>query len=255
MFTRAIVRTPAPSLTEGLTSAQLGKPDYALALQQHAAYIAALQACGLAVTVLEPDPAYPDSCFVEDTAVLAERLAVITRPGAPSRQGEQQRVAQALRAFYRPEQIETLLPPGTLEGGDVMRVEDHFYIGLSARTNAEGARQLIAILEQHGYTGSTVQMQEMLHLKTGLAYLEHNRLLAAGEFIQHPLFALFRRIPIDPAEAYAANCIYINGTVLVPAGYPRTLAQIEAAGLPVLAVDTSEFRKLDGGLSCLSLRF
>jgi dimethylargininase len=255
MFTHAIVRTPAPTLTEGLSTAGLGKPDYALALQQHAAYIAALQTCGLAVTVLEPDPAYPDSCFVEDAAVLAEHVAVITRPGAPSRRGEEKSVAKTLRQFYRADQVAHITAPGTLEGGDVMRVEDHFYIGLSARTNAEGAAQLIAILEQHDYTGSTVTMNEMLHLKTGLAYLEHNRLLAAGEFIHHPLFALFRRIPIDPQEAYAANCIYVNGTVLVPAGYPRTQAQIEAAGLPVLAVDTSEFRKLDGGLSCLSLRF
>ena len=115
--------------------------------------------------------------------------------------------------------------------------------------------QLIAFLEKYEYTGSTVEMKEMLHLKTGLAYLENNRLLTAGEFIQHPLFALFRRIPIDPQEAYAANCIYVNGTVLVPAGYPLTQAKIEALGLPTLPVDTSEFRKLDGGLSCLSLRF
>ena len=255
MFTHAIVRTPGPNITEGITSASLGKPDYALALQQHAAYVAALQACGLEVTVLEAAPAFPDAGFVEDTAVLARRVAVITRPGAPSRQGEEISVAEALRAFYHPDQMHCIAAPGTLEGGDVMRVEDHFYVGLSSRTNAEGARQLIAFLDRHGYSGSTVAMQEMLHLKTGLAYLENNRLLTAGEFIRHPLFAYFNTIPIEPQEAYAANCIYVNGVVLVPTGYPGVQAKIEAAGLRTLAVDTSEFRKLDGGLSCLSLRF
>ncbi|MFM8322354.1 MAG: dimethylarginine dimethylaminohydrolase family protein [Chloroflexota bacterium] len=255
MFKHALVRTPGPNIAQGITTANLGQPIYQEALRQHAAYIAALEACGVQVHVMEPAPDYPDACFVEDTAVLAERVAIITNPGAPTRKGEQQSVAEALCAFYPPDQIAGIHAPGTLEGGDVMRVGDHFYVGLSERTNAEGAAQFIALLNQYGYSGSMVEMSEMLHLKTGLSYLEGNRLLAAGEFLQHPVFAGFNRIPIDLQDAYSANCIYVNGTVLIPAGYPATRAKIEAAGLPVIEVEVSEYRKLDGGLSCLSLRF
>jgi len=255
MFKHAIVRTPSPNISEGITSAHLGKPVYGEALAQHAGYIAALESCGVEVHVLEADLAYPDACFVEDTAVLAERVAIITNLGAPARQGEEQKVAKALHGFYREDQIEYIRTPGTLEGGDVMRVGDHFYAGLSSRTNEEGARQFVRFLNKHGYTGSMVKMSEMLHLKTGVAYLENNLLLTAGEFIQHSVFAGFKTIPIDRKDAYSANCIYVNGTVLVPAGYPATKEKIEAAGLPTCEVEVSEFRKIDGGLSCLSLRF
>lgn len=255
MFKHAIVRTPSPNISQGITSSNLGTPVYTEALKQHAGYIAALQSCGVEVHVLEADPAYPDACFVEDTAVLAQRLAIITNLGAATRQGEEKKVAQALRSYYQDDQIEHITPPGTLEGGDVMRVGDHFYVGHSARTNPAGARQFIEFLTRHGYTGSVVGMCEMLHLKTGLAYLENNLLLTAGEFIGHPDFASFQTIPIPAQDAYSANCIYVNGTVLVPAGYPATQAKIEAAGLPTLVVEVSEFRKIDGGLSCLSLRF
>jgi dimethylargininase len=255
MFRFAIVRTPSPNIRDGITTASLGKPVYEDALQQHAGYISALQACGVEVIVLPADPAYPDACFVEDTAVLAERVAVITNPGAPSRKGEELKVAAALRAHYPDDRIERITSPGTLEGGDVMRVGNQFYIGLSERTNKEGARQLIGSLASHGYTGSTVRLSEVLHLKSGLAYLENDLLLTAGEFIHHPEFEKFNRILIDPKDAYSANCITINGTVLVPAGYPDTRKKIEAAGCATREVEVSEFRKIDGGLSCLSLRF
>jgi dimethylargininase len=255
MFKNAIVRTPGPNLSAGITSANLGTPVYDAALEQHAAYIAALEACGLTVHVLEPEPEHPDACFIEDPAVLAERVAVITRLGTPSRQGEERSAASALRAFYPDDHIHSITAPGTLEGGDVMRVGDHFYIGLSSRTNESGARQLIDLLEGYGYTGSAVKLKDMLHLKTGVASLGGSLLLAAGEFRSHPAFASFEIIPIEEEDAYSANCVNLNGTVLLPAGYPSTRSKIEAAGLPVLEVEVSEFRKLDGGLSCLSLRF
>jgi dimethylargininase len=254
MFKYVIVRKPGLTISEGISSSG-SKPVYQEALKQHAAYIEALKSCGVSVTIMEADAEFPDSCFIEDTAVLAERVAIITFPGAPTRQGEEKKVEEVIRRFYQDGQIEHIVPPGTLEGGDVMRVGDHFYVGLSARTNEAGARQLIQHLEKHGYTGSTVEMKEMLHIKTGLAYLENNLLLTAGEFVHHPVFSSFTRIEIAPEDAYSANCIWVNGTVLVPAGYPATRAKIETAGLPTLEVDTSEFRKLDGGLSCLSLRF
>jgi len=253
MFKHVIVRRPGRSLVEGITSANLGKPDYARALQQHHRYIDALKSRDVKVKILEADEQFPDSVFVEDTAVLAERCAIITNPGAPSRQGEEVSIREALKEFYTA--IETITAPGTLEGGDVMRVGDHFYVGLSARTNEEGCRQFTGILNKYRYTASAVKLEKFLHLKTGLAYLENNNLLVAGEFIQHEEFKKFNRIIIHESEGYAANCIWVNDAVLVPMNYPKTKAAISKAGYNVVEVDVSEFKKLDGGLSCLSLRF
>ncbi len=254
MFTKAIVRRPAKSLVQGITSnPQLGKPDYDKALRQHDAYIAALEKCGLAVTVLPADERFPDSCFMEDVAVCTRKFAIVTNPGAPTRAGEIEGIAEVLGRFHK--DVDRIKSPGTLEGGDVMMVGDLFYVGLSARTNAEGARQFIAALEKRGLRGKGVEMSEMLHLKTGLAYLEDQVLLVAGEFLRSPEFASFKRIEVDPDESYAANCIRVNDYVLVPAGFPKIESRIRAAGLAVILVDTSEYRKLDGGLSCLSLRF
>jgi dimethylargininase len=237
----------------GLTTAGLGRPDYEKALDQHAAYIDALRSCGVEVVVLDGDERFPDSTFVEDPAVVTDRMAVIARPGAPSRQGEEAAIAEALGRFFP--RLEQIQAPGTLEGGDVLKAGDHFFIGLSARTNPDGAAQLAAVLETHGYTASTVTLRDVLHLKTGLATLERNDLLAAGEFVGHPDFRRFRIIPIDEDESYAANSLWVNGTILVPAGFGRTRRALENLGYVVRAVDVSEFRKLDGGLSCLSLRF
>jgi len=254
MFTKAIVRRPAKSMVEGITSnPQLGKPDYEKALRQHDAYIAALKKCGLEVTVLPAMEDFPDSCFMEDVAVCTRKFAVVTNPGAQTRAGEAAGVAALLGGFFK--DLDRIDAPGTLEGGDVMMVGDTFYIGLSERTNAEGARQLIAALEKRGFQGKNVTMKDFLHLKTGIVYLEDSTFLAAGEFLLSPEFASFKKIPIDADEAYSANCIRVNDYVIVPADFPKTEAKIRAAGFKVILVDTSEYRKLDGGLSCLSLRF
>lgn len=252
-FTRAIVRKPCRQIVRGLSSADLGPPDPELALIQHAGYVRALEACGLAVTVLEPDDDYPDSTFVEDAALLTRACAVITRPGVPSRRGETDSIRAALSGFYI--EVEEIRAPGTVEGGDIMMVGDHFYIGLSVRTNLEGARQVIEILARHGLSGSTVSFGEMLHLKTGIAYLENDTIAATGAYLEIEEFKKFKRIKIDADEAYAANCLWVNGTVLAAAGYPKAAGKIAAAGYPIIEVEVSEFRKLDGGLSCLSLRF
>lgn len=255
-FNHTIVRTPCKALVEGITSApQLGRPDYQLALKQHASYIEALKKCGVDVLVLDADERYPDSCFVEDPAVVTSKCAIVTNPGAASRNGEKLEIVDALRKFYPEDKIEYIKEPGTLEGGDVMMVGDHFYAGRSARTNEEGIRQFIAILEKYGLSGSEVTLEEVLHLKTGVNYLENNNMLVSGEFVDKPEFEKFNRIEIPAEEAYAANCIWVNDTVIVPEGYPAVLAAVKGAGYDVLLVDTSEFRKLDGGLSCLSLRF
>jgi len=240
-------------MVNGISSAGLGRPDYQKALVQHTDYIEALKECGLQVTVLPPDENFPDSTFVEDAALMTPHCAILTNPGVPSRTRETRSILIAIREFC--EKIERIETPGTCEAGDIMMVGGHFYIGLSARTNQVGAEQMITILESHGMSGSVVKLAEVLHLKTGLGYLENNNLLAGGEFIDKPEFQQFNILQVDPVEAYAANSVWVNGTVLTPRGFPKTRALITAAGYKVREVDVSEFQKLDGGLSCLSLRF
>jgi len=253
MFTRAIVRTPAESIKQGLTSANLGVPDYEKALVQHADYVHALEQCGLNVHVLDKDNDYPDSCFIEDIALLTKECAIITNPGAPSRKGEIVGIKDVLKEHYA--HIEEIHEPGTVEAGDIMMVGSHFYIGLSERTNEIGAGQMITYLEKYGLSGSIISLEHVLHLKTGVVYLEQNNLLACGEFLSKPEFQEFNILEVEPDESYAANCIWVNDTVLVPDGYPKTSQVIKSAGYDILEIDVSEFRKLDGGLSCLSLRF
>ena len=253
MFKNAIVRLPCPEMIQGLTSSSLGKPDYDLALDQHARYVEALQSCGLTIKIMEADSRFPDSTFVEDVALCTPVCAIITNPGAPSRKGETQEMEAVLSAFY--EKVESIKSPGTLDAGDVMMVGQHYHIGISERTNTAGADQLIRILEKYGMTGSRVPLKDMLHLKSGLSYLEQNHLLVSGEFTDHPAFQGFQKIVVNSDEAYAANSLWINDTVLVPGGFPRTLDLIREAGYRTHVLDVSEFQKLDGGLSCLSLRF
>jgi len=253
MFTKAIVKQPCKNMVKGITQAGLGIPDYDLACRQHDAYIKALEACKLSVTILPPDEAYPDSVFIEDACLVTSGCAVITRPGAESRRGEIHSVRKAMAAFDLP--IEEITAPGTLDAGDIMMAGTHFYVGLSDRTNAEGFAQLEAILIRYGMTASAVPLKTVLHLKTGISYLENNILLAWGEFLTKEEFSGFTRVGVGDKEAYAANSVWINNRVLVPAGYKQTRDMIADAGYATLEVDVSEFRKLDGGLSCLSLRF
>jgi dimethylargininase len=252
-FQKAIVRLPCQNITGALTTVNLGKPDYQLSLKQHAIYTEALRQCGLEVITLEADNRFPDSTFVEDTALLTPHAAIITRPGAPSRRGETAEMEEVLNPHF--EKIYHILAPGTLDAGDILQVDQHYFIGLSRRTNRDGAGQLITILKTLGFSGSTVPLKKMFHLKSGVSYLDNDYLVVAGEFIEHPAFSQFQQIRVDSSETYAANCLWLNGTVLVANGYPRTSEAIEKAGFPVIELEVSEFRKVDGGLSCLSLRF
>jgi len=254
MFKTVIVRKPAKSIINGITSnPHLGKPVYEKAVRQHNAYILSLEKCDVTVEVLEANERYPDSCFVEDVAVCTAEFALITHPGAPSRKGEQKEIVDFLKKYY--DDFDEITNPGTLEGGDVMKVGNHYYIGLSERTNREGATQFITALEKRGMSGSMVEMNDMLHLKTGMSYLEDNLLLVTAEMINKRQFVNFDQIIVDPDEAYAANSIRINDYIIVPAGFEKTKRRIEERGLKTIIVDTSEFMKIDGGLSCLSLRF
>ena len=254
MFNKAIVRTPGKSLVNGLSdSKHLGTPDYSKAIIQHQQYIEALKSCGLKITVLDPCEEYPDSTFVEDVALITPKCTIMTRPGAESRRGEVTKMTKTLESQFK--NLEYIESPGTIEAGDVMMVGDHYYVGLSERTNLQGAEQLIAILVRYGLKGSTVRLKKVLHLKTGLSYLENNRLVVCGEFKNDPVFSGFDQIEIPESESYAANCIWVNDNVIIPSGYPITKQKVSATGYNVLEVDVSEFKKLDGGLSCLSLRY
>ena len=254
MFTNAIVRTPGRSIVKGLSDSKtLGLPKYEEAMIQHQSYIDALTKCGLDVLVLEPCEEYPDSTFVEDVALITPNCAIITRPGVPSRRGEVHEIEFLLKQKFS--NIEVIEAPGTIEGGDIMMIGDHYYIGLSERTNLEGAKQIIQILSKYGMSGSTISLNKVLHLKTGLSYLEENNLVVCGEFINDASFRRYNPIEIPEKESYAANCIWVNESVIIPLGYPTTKQRITNAGYPVIETNVSEFQKLDGGLSCLSLRY
>lgn len=255
-YSRAIVRPPGSSFSEGLTQANLGVPDLRLALQQHAAYCAALEKCGLFLTKLDPDPRFPDSTFVEDTAVLTSHNAILTHPGALSRRGEVSGMEQVLAGIYP--SLKKIPSSGTLDGGDVCQVEGHFFIGLSERTNEVGAQQLAEFLKADGYTSSFVDIRgldNMLHLKSGMAYLGDMRMILTQELAALESFNGFEIIPVDPNENYAANCLRINDFVLLPAGHPGIAMTLSSLGYTTLTLEMSEFEKMDGGLSCLSLRF
>jgi dimethylargininase len=249
-YFKAITREPGINFADGITSADTGSPDFEKAVEQHHSYCEALRACGIEVTLLEADRQYPDGCFVEDTAVIAEDLAVITRPGDPSRKGEVKQIARLLSSF---KQIETIKAPGTLDGGDVMRVGSHFYIGLSGRTNKEGADQLSSLLERCGFTSSLIPVTRVLHLKTGITFIGKDTYITVAEF--EPFFSGSNIICLAPEERYAANTLLINGRLLIPKGYPKVREKIAASGYDTVEVEMSEFRKMDGGLTCLSLLF
>jgi dimethylargininase len=253
MFRNAIVCSPCPAITDGISSADLGKPVYSLALEEHTKYVETLVQLGLKVKILPGKDLLPDSTFIEDVALCTPSNAIIASPGASARRNEITGMHEVLTEYYR--NIEEINLPATLEAGDVMMVGSHYFIGISHRTNSEGADQLINILKKFGLTGSKVPLKKMLHLKSGVSYLENNNMLVCGEFLETKEFESFNRIIVDEDESYAANSLWINGKVIAPDGFPKTRRKIEKAGYDTIVLNVSEFRKVDGGLSCLSLRF
>ncbi len=255
-FTRAIVRAPCSTFADGLTRVDLGKPEFTRALHQHEHYCGALQTCGLLLINLNADAAYPDSTFVEDTALVTERGAILTRPGAESRMGEVTAIEPVLRQFF-PE-LRRIDAPGTVDAGDVCEAGNHFFIGISHRTNETGAQQLKRLLSELDYTSSLIDIREIgniLHLKSGIAFLGDDRLVVIDELARRPEFSELELIRIPPGEEYAANCLSVNGRVLIAAGFPSFEQRLVNLGFETVALAMSEFQKMDGGLSCLSLRF
>jgi dimethylargininase len=288
VFTKAIVRPPSRNFADGLTNAELGAPDYQLALEQHAIYCTALEQCGLQLIRLAADERYPDSCFVEDAAIVFEALphgratapnaaliiaesaeskkdvprvarkqAILTRPGAPSRQGEIVSMRGELARLFPA--LDEIRPPGTVDGGDICEAGTHFFIGISERTNEKGARQLAELLTKHGCTSSFVDIRGMtglLHLKSGLASLGDKTLVVIEALAKREEFRGYDLIRVEPGEEYAANCIEVNGLVLMAAGYPCLKTKLrDELDYAAASLDMSEFQKMDGGLSCLSVRW
>jgi dimethylargininase len=251
-FIHAILRLPSATCGHGLTTASLGAPDPAKTRTQFNAYVDALLGLGLTVTVLPAAPDFPDSHFVEDTAVVMSEVAVITHPGAPSRRGEVATIAPVL-ARHRP--IARMSEAAHMDGGDVLMIGKRFFVGLSARTDATGLQEFTAHVEPHGYEVHAIEVKDGLHLKSVVNYVGRNTVLLSADAAAHPAFADLDHIIVKKDEEYAGNTLWINDTLITPLGYPDTLAKLKALGMPIVSLDTSEFRKMDGGLTCLSLRF
>jgi len=255
-FTRAILRRPGRSYAQGITTSTEGAPDFDLALAQHDAYARALESLGLSLTILPADEHYPDGVFVEDAAIISGGQAVITRPGAAARRGEIDAVAGALDGVVPVSGW--INDPGELDGGDVCESDIGVLIGVTARTNAAGAGQLADFLRDVDQDAEIVDIrtvQGLLHLKTGISYLGDGRLAVAEGLPNLSAFQRFEKVVVPAAEAYAANCVRVNDKVLIAKGYPRFAETLDRLGYSLVELDMSEFRKMDGGLSCLSLRF
>jgi dimethylargininase len=252
-FTHAIVRTPLNNIGDGLTTQNLGTPDFNLAMRQYNAYIATLKTCGLVVTALPGDADYPDGHFVEDTAILYGDLVVITQPGAPERLGETKAIAETLKS----KNPVYLTGEGRLDGGDVLFCTDRVLIGLGKRTNQAGAEQLRRALKSYDSQIKVdfVPFDGMLHLKSGLTELAPGVLLRSPELISDFRFDFTETCLVPAIESYTTNVLPINDAILVIAGYPTVNELAAQYYSKVYALEMSEFQKMDGSLTCLSLRY
>ena len=250
---RAIVRTPSAALAHcALTFLERQPIDFTTAREQHERYTAALRARGVDVRVLPPAEDLPDAVFVEDTAVVVDECAVITRPGVHSRLREVETIAPAL-AEVRP--LSHISAPGTLEGGDVLRIGRTIFVGQTARTNAEGTRQLREALGPHGYDVLPVPLTGCLHLKSAVTYIGRETVLVNPSWIDVDIFNRWQCVPVAPEEPYGANALLVHDLVHVAASAPLTRRKLDALGFSTGSLDTSEFEKAEAALTCLSLLF
>ncbi len=226
--------------------------DLALARSQHAAYNQALKDLGVDLTELPQQRELPDSVFVEDTALVFDQLAVITRPGAPSRRPETASIEAALRPHR---EIAHISAPAVLDGGDVLTIGKAVYVGLSSRSNAAAVQQLQALLTAHGYRVHGLELGQCLHLKTAVTALDDNTVLLNPDWIDAAHFAAYQIVETHPDEAFGANVVRLDNTLLYGAQYPETQARIEQLGHKVHCVDMSELAKAEGAVTCCSLVF
>lgn len=247
----AITRELSPSITRCQLTHLAREPiDVARAERQHERYRHCLAELGCRVVTLPAEPALPDSVFVEDTAVVVDQLAVLTRPGAESRRPETASVARVLAQHRR---LAAIRPPGTLEGGDVLRLGRRVLVGLSGRSNREGIDQLRALLEPHAYTVEAVSVEGCLHLKSAVTQVAPETVLLNPAWVDAAAFAGLLRIEVDPAEAHAANALLVGEGVIYPTAFARTAERLERAHIPLKPVDVSELAKAEGAVTCCSL--
>jgi dimethylargininase len=253
-FSHAITRRPSASIVNGLRAEDTGTPDLALMQQHHNEYVGLLRETGADVTELEALEAFPDSVFVEDDALCLPGLAVLMRPGAPSRLGEVEHMAPALRKHFNT--VAAIEGPGFIEGGDILLTDKEILVGKSARTDSEGIAELTRIVEPHGHVVREVDTPAgVLHFKTDCSLLGDNTILSTKRLDASGCFAGYRVIHTEDDEEAAANTIRFNQFVIMPSGFPKTAEKLMREGFEVRQVGNSECAKLDGGMSCLSLRF
>ncbi len=249
----AITRDVSPSLAGCELSFVPRSPiDIDRAVAQHEAYRDALRALGCTVVALPAQAAMPDAVFVEDVAVVFDEIAVMTRPGAESRRGEGATVAEALKSHRA---LESIRAPGTIDGGDVLRVGRKVFVGQAARSNAEGIGQLRTLLAPFGYDVTTVPTRGCLHLKSAATQVADGVLLVQPEWVDVAMFDAFTCIEVDPDEEHAANALRVGGSVIHPACFPKTRERLRRAGVDVVPVDISELQKAEGAVTCCSLVF
>lgn len=247
---RALVREPGGQYSRCISSHPLRHTiDIALAREQHRTYVLALEEAGLDIVRLERDDAHPDSCFVEDTAVVHGQKALICRPAKESRRGEVDTVEAVLSQHL---QVKRATGTATVEGGDVLHLEDRLVSGVTDRTNDEGVNQMRSWL---GTRVDTVRDPSVMHLKSHISHIGRGKVLVAGRFAQHPALSGLEKLVVPDDEGYAANVLQANGTVLMPLGFPKTMAILEEAGLKVVPLQMGEFPKCDGAMTCLSILF
>lgn len=249
----AITREVSPNIgCCELTHLERQPVDVERARAQHHQYTACLAALGCQVQRLPPEPDWPDSVFVEDTAVVLDELAILTRPGARSRLPETASVARALEPYRK---LYPIQAPGTLDGGDVLRIGKTIYIGLSSRSNSAAIEQVRDIVRPFGYTVKSVNVGRCLHLKSAVTQVAEDTLLIQPDWVDANAFGTMQMIKVDPSEPHAGNALLIDEMVVYPASYPRTQERLESRGLSVMTVDVSELIKAEGAVTCCSLVF
>ena len=249
----AITRAVSPAIINCELSFIDRRPiDLARARQQHQAYETLLEKLGARVISLPPEPDLPDSMFVEDPAIVLDEIAVIFPLGTESRRPE---AASLSRELSKHRQLAYLELPGTLEGGDVLRIGRKLFVGLTKRSNAEGIRQLAEIVKRHGYEVISVPVTGCLHLKSAVTWIADNTLLANRAWFDTGPFARYQWIDVDPSEPHAANALSLGGTVIMPASFPSTRGRVGSLDFRVTALDISELQKAESGLTCSSLLF
>lgn len=247
----AITRAISPGLANcELTYIPRVEIDLTLARTQHRQYASTLSALGCHVVALPEEPEFPDAVFIEDVAIVLDELAVLARPGAASRRGEVKSVERVLAGYRR---LHPIHEPGTLEGGDVLRVGKVIYVGMSGRTNRSGVEQLADVVAEYGYSVVPIEVHGCLHLKSAVSQAAEGILLINPAWVSPKEFAPFELVAVDPAESFAANTLLVGQRLIYPSSFPRTRSKLEALGIAVTAIDVSELQKAEGGVTCCSL--